>query len=79
MGRLGPDSSFERELGLGSLERVELAVRAEREFGVRLPEEAFGSEEGWLTVNTWSPMEMTAERSELVELASTVKCMVLVP
>ncbi len=43
VGRLGPDSSFERELGLGSLERVELAVRAEREFGVRLPEEAFGS------------------------------------
>jgi 1-acyl-sn-glycerol-3-phosphate acyltransferase len=43
VGRLGPDSSFERELGLGSLERVELAVRAEREFDVRLPEEAFGT------------------------------------
>jgi 1-acyl-sn-glycerol-3-phosphate acyltransferase len=43
VGRLGPDSSFERELGLGSLERVELAVRAEREFAVQLPEEAFGS------------------------------------
>jgi acyl carrier protein len=43
LGKLGPDSSFERELGLGSLERVELAVRAEREFAVRLPEEAFGT------------------------------------
>jgi fatty-acyl-CoA synthase len=43
VGRLGPDSSFERELGLGSLERVELAVRAEQAFAVKLPEEAFGS------------------------------------
>ncbi len=43
LGQLGADSSFERELGLGSLERVELAVRAEKAFGLRLPEEAFGT------------------------------------
>ncbi len=42
LGQLGPDVSFERELGLGSLERVELGVRAEAAFGLRLPTEAFG-------------------------------------
>jgi fatty-acyl-CoA synthase len=40
LGRLGPDVSFERELGLGSLERVELAVRAGDAFGVPLSPEA---------------------------------------
>ena len=34
------DSSFERELGLDSLARVELLLRAERAFGVSLPERA---------------------------------------
>lgn len=42
LGNLSPDVSFERELGLGSLERVELAVRAGEAFGVRLSEEAIG-------------------------------------
>ena len=32
------DDSLERDLGLGSLERVELLVRLERAFGVRLPD-----------------------------------------
>ncbi len=33
------DSSFDRDLGLGSLERVELLMRVERRFGKRLPDE----------------------------------------
>jgi acyl carrier protein len=37
--KASPESSFERELGLGSLERVELLVRCESRFGVRLPDE----------------------------------------
>lgn len=43
LGLVTPDVSFERELGLGSLERVELAVRAGDAFGVHLSEEAFGT------------------------------------
>ncbi len=43
LGRLSADVSFERELGLGSLERVELAVRAGEAFGVRLPEDAIAT------------------------------------
>src|SRR5262245_58459652 len=35
---LGPSSLLDRELGLGSLERVELLARLEAEFGVRLPD-----------------------------------------
>lgn len=35
---LGPGSHLERDLGLGSLERVELMARLEVSFGVRLPE-----------------------------------------
>jgi non-ribosomal peptide synthetase component F len=35
---LGPKSHLDRELGLGSLERVELLARVETEFGVRLPD-----------------------------------------
>jgi 1-acyl-sn-glycerol-3-phosphate acyltransferase len=35
---LGPQSHLDRELGLGSLERVELLTRLEAEFGVRLPD-----------------------------------------
>lgn len=34
-----PDSTLERDLGLGSLERVELLVRCERRFGRRLPDD----------------------------------------
>jgi 1-acyl-sn-glycerol-3-phosphate acyltransferase len=35
-GRVALDDTLERDLGLGSLERVELLVRLERAFGVRL-------------------------------------------
>jgi fatty-acyl-CoA synthase len=35
---LGPRSHLDHELGLGSLERVELLTRLESEFGVRLPD-----------------------------------------
>ncbi len=42
VGLVGPDVSFERELGLGSLERVELAVRVGDAFGVRLADASFG-------------------------------------
>src|ERR1700674_4122109 len=37
---LRPGSHLDRELGLGSLERVELLSRLETEFGVRLPDRA---------------------------------------
>ncbi len=40
LGNLDLDASLERELGLGSLERVELLGRVEARYGVRLPEEA---------------------------------------
>jgi acyl carrier protein len=36
--RVTLDSSFDRDLGLGSLERVELLIRTERRLGVRVPE-----------------------------------------
>ena len=39
------DSSLERDLGLDSLARVELVLRLEREFDVRLPEQALASSE----------------------------------
>jgi 1-acyl-sn-glycerol-3-phosphate acyltransferase len=35
---VAPGSSLERDLGISSLERVELLLRLERRFGVRLPE-----------------------------------------
>src|SRR5258707_2191012 len=35
---LQPSSHLDRDLGLGSLERVELLARLETEFGVRLPD-----------------------------------------
>src|SRR5262250_3917232 len=38
LSMLGPKSHLDRELGLGSLERVELLARLESEFGVRLPD-----------------------------------------
>ena len=37
---LNPSSHLDRELGLGSLERVELLARLETEFSVRLPDRA---------------------------------------
>ena len=36
--RIGLDDSLERDLGLGSLERVELLLRLEHAFGARLPD-----------------------------------------
>jgi 1-acyl-sn-glycerol-3-phosphate acyltransferase len=49
---LGPKSHLDRELGLGSLERVELLTRLESEFAVRLPDRVAAE------VNT--PEELTA-------------------
>ncbi|MBL9104288.1 MAG: AMP-binding protein [Myxococcales bacterium] len=40
LGNLGLDANLERELGLGSLERVELLGRVEARFNLKLPEEA---------------------------------------
>lgn len=39
---LNPSSHLDRDLGLGSLERIELLARLEKAFGVRLPESAAG-------------------------------------
>ena len=36
--KVAPGASFDRDLGLGSLERVELLVRSEARFGVQLPD-----------------------------------------
>ncbi|HVP30962.1 MAG TPA: AMP-binding protein [Myxococcota bacterium] len=41
--RIGLDDSLERDLGLGSLERVELVVRLEHAFGARLPDAVMAS------------------------------------
>ena len=49
---LGPESRLDSELGLGSLERVELLARLEAAFGVRLPDRVAAE------VNT--PTELTA-------------------
>ncbi len=43
--RLQLDASLERDFGLDSLARVELAARIEQAFGVRLPEEGFSEAE----------------------------------
>ncbi len=42
VGRAHLDSVFDRDLGLDSLARVELVLRVERAFAVRLPEAALG-------------------------------------
>jgi 1-acyl-sn-glycerol-3-phosphate acyltransferase len=42
---VAPGSALERDLGISSLERVELLLRLERRFGVRLPEAAVASAE----------------------------------
>jgi len=49
---LGPGSHLDRDLGLGSLERVELLTRLEAAFGVRLPDSVAAE------INT--PEELTA-------------------
>ncbi|MCY4588915.1 MAG: AMP-binding protein [Bryobacterales bacterium] len=38
VARVAPDSLFDRDLGLGSLERVELLLRTEQRLGLRVPE-----------------------------------------
>src|SRR5262249_49246758 len=35
---VAPQASLDRDLGIGSLERVELLLRLEQEFGIRLPD-----------------------------------------
>src|SRR5499425_3634049 len=68
---LGPKSHLDRELGLGSLERVELLARLESDFGVRLPDRVAAE------VNT--PEELTAAvlaapaSSSLSESASALR------
>ncbi len=42
---IGPDASLERDLGLGSLERVELLSRLEARFHLRAPEKTLGEAE----------------------------------
>jgi len=42
---LNPEASFERELGLGSLERVELLLRIEAAFDVSLPDDTIAEAE----------------------------------
>ena len=51
------ESSLERDLGLGSLERVELLVRLERALDVRLPENAAQAAE---TPGDWARIAMSA-------------------
>ena len=45
LAALRPEASLERDLGLGSLERVELLSRLERRFGVRFPETSLSQAE----------------------------------
>ena len=45
LGRNGPSAHLERDLGLGSLERVELMVRLDSAFSVRLPDAVVGESE----------------------------------
>ena len=42
---IGPDDTLERDLGLGSLERIELVSRVERQLGVRLSDATIASVE----------------------------------
>ncbi len=48
--KVTPGASFDRDLGLGSLERVELLVRSEARFGVQLPDDVAQEAE---TVGEW--------------------------
>src|SRR3970040_2478301 len=42
-GAVALDDSLDRDLGLGTLERVELLLRLEQALGVRLPDAVMGS------------------------------------
>ncbi len=44
-GALSLDASLDRDLGIGSLERVELLLRLEQAFGVRLPDDVMAEAE----------------------------------
>ena len=44
-GRVAPDDVLDRDLGLGSLERVELLGRLEAAFGIRFPDSVLGEAE----------------------------------
>ena len=57
-------SSLERDLGLGSLERVELLVRVERHFGRRLPDETAQTAE---SPAAWLQALSDAESSHVTE------------
>ena len=59
-GRVSLDSSFDRDLGLGSLERVELLVRCEARFDKRLPDEIAQNGETpaeWVRAIVWGGAE----------------------
>ncbi len=45
LASIAPEAHLDKELGLGSLERVELLVRLEREFGTRLDEQVLSEAE----------------------------------
>ncbi len=68
------DSSFERDLGIDSLGRVELLLRAERGFGVSLPESALTSAETprdllRFLLSSHAPVETAEKAVRMVTLA----------
>ncbi len=63
-------SSLERDLGLGSLERVELLVRVERYFGRRLPDETAQTAE---SPAEWLQALSDAESSHLTEFRYPIR------
>ncbi|HXJ92704.1 MAG TPA: AMP-binding protein [Terriglobia bacterium] len=71
-----PDSVLERDLGLGSLERVELLVRCERRFGRRLPDEVAQQAE---TPADWVRALAACEVSVHVEEAQRERYHILQP
>ena len=63
--RVEMGSSLDRDLGLGSLERVELLMRVEREFGRRLPDQVAQSAdklEDWFRALEAEPGEEESAR-----------------
>jgi len=64
--RLSPKAPLERELGLGSLERVELLLRLERDFSVKFPDNLMSEVE---TVSDLARTIMEAKRYEATDAA----------